>query len=141
MSCNAFYIRISVRKCPEHFFLLFKIRLKRIPSFTSPALWSSSFFQIWYGSIPKRTFTYGRQSVQKSLASSQVHSVLLKFPSKLTVMFISFAAFRQFKIRSLHFVPRAGVIPLRCSHVYPSSIFFTSVLLKSYSEKALCFLS
>ena len=29
MPCDTFYIRISVRKCLEHFFLLFKIRLKR----------------------------------------------------------------------------------------------------------------
>ena len=74
-----------------------------------------------FQSSPKEPFNYKQISkiigvenqVQKSLASSQLHKVLLKFPSKLTVIPISFAVFRQVRISSLQLFPRAGVIPLK----------------------------
>lgn len=113
MSRNAFDIWISLHKGFKYFFLFFTVGLERNTVLHISGSMILFIFPDMIRFYSKRTSTYGRQSVQKSLASSQLHKVLLKFPSKLTLIPISFAVFRQVRISSLQLFPRAGVIPLK----------------------------
>ena len=79
MSCNALDVWISLYKSFENFFLLITVRLEWNTIFYIASTMIFFIFpdMIWFN--PKRTSTYGRQRVQKSLASSQLHRVLRNF--------------------------------------------------------------
>ena len=63
----------------------------------------------------KQHIHIGRHSVQKSRASSQLHRVERKLPSKLTVrpLFLATLSISRMRVRQLG--ASAGVMPLRCS--------------------------
>ena len=79
--------------------------------------------------------------MQKSRASSHVHRVERKLPSKETVMPFSWAVLSRFITSSRQLGARAGVMPDRCSQSKPSSRAFRSTWEKSYSVSAECFRS